>query len=1683
MNHIYRLLWNEAVNAWVAVSEITKARGRRSRSAHRLARALGLTVLTLSLSLARGPAYANPEGGLVAAGSATITSSPGLLTVNQTTDKAIINWRGFSIGSDEHTRFVQPAPSSVTLNRVTGADPSEILGRLTANGNLFLVNPNGVVFGTNARIDVNSLMATTHDIRNEDFLAGHYRFTIQGKPEAMIVNQGTITAAEAGLVALVAPAVRNDGVIAAHLGKVALAAGTGFTLDLYGDRLVELEVEPLTLKALTLDGKSVAAVIENAGRIEAGTVFLTANTAREVVDNVINMSGIVIARNARQEGGAIILEGSDGNVTVSGTLDASAAPAAVGPADGGEILVFGDSLTLESTARLLANAAETGGDGGFIETSGRTVTIRDLAHVSTTAPNGRIGTWLIDPNDFTIAASGGNMTGAAVSAALAANDFEIQTTTMGTAEGNGDIFVNDAVAWSANNLTLTAERNIEINAVMDATGTAGLLMNTGGSGAVNVAFNPDGNFAGKVNLAGTTSLTINGNNYTVINSIAELQDMRNNLAGRYALGSDIDASATATWNEGYGFIPVVAWELGGDIGIPMIPFTGAFDGLGHIITNLYINFPDTEYVGLFGAATGSDIRNAGLVHIDITGKNIVGGLAGSADGHINNSYVSGTVNGSFAVGGLVGGIEGTISNSYADVNVTGGAYLGGLAGLAENTTIRNSYANGSVTGSSTFVGGLVGYSQVSMITNSYATSSVSGGFESYQVGGLTGFNSGNISNSYATGAVIGGWLLGGDGLAVGNLVGYNAAGGTIANSYWRDTGSGIGVNDGTVTDSQALTTTQMKQMESFSGWDISATGGSDAVWRIYEGDTSPLLRSFLTPLTVTAGNDARLYDGGTYSGGNGVSFSPSDYNDNKVLGTLSYGGNSQGAINAGSYAIIPSGFYSSQYGYDISYANGQLTISPATLTVSAANAGKNYGQAAAFAGTEFTATGLQNGETIGSVTLASDGAAATAGVSGSPYDITVSDATGGTFSAGNYNISYVNGQLTISPATLVITADNQGREYGEANPTFAASYSGFRLDDDDSVVSGLTLSSEATQASNVGSYTVIAAGGTATNYIITHNNGVLTITPAGLTVTADDKSRKYGEANPLLTASYAGFKLTDDASVVSNLDLATPAVQSSDAGLYRITASGGTATNYILSFVDGVLTVTAMAALPEPEPELLANTLPDERLASSDDYLWTVGTSGENAIMRLHVRDTQPPGEGQLSGRDLPDPESMELIDALLALSAEEYTPEERAMFYKLLPGEYVVASLKRTGHDALAKFFSETETGAHVNEADLRLLLESQDGMIQGLGVPMFGIFDRMRRLAMANLLEVALDELRKNPDAADVLDDGNAGGETRIAIRPRFETADGLVEIDGRLENISNLPHLKVNGLWTYVDDNGKFAARLPVPAGEQSVTLEVNDPTGSRATKRVEVRSEADGTRNPLFTRKPEGRKIALLIAVEEYDSAIPELVTPVRDARAIGGQLEAGYGFETRLLQNPTKMEVLEAMRGLTRELSEHDSLTVFYAGHGYLVEETGRGYWLPRDAETTSPKNWISNRDVARLFHRTRAKQILMVSDSCYSGSFTRDGARVEAGGGPARDLRAVMALSSGGEQPVWDGGGEGHSVFAAKMISALKNGEAEAGVKLYRTVRTEVVKASPQVPGYGAMISAGYDSGADYALR
>src|SRR4029077_3388234 len=200
------------------------------------------------------------------------------------------------------TRFVQPNSSSIALNRVTGGlGPSQILGTLDGNGRVFVINGDGVLIGPNAVVNTAGFLATTSDIKNSDFMAGRYNFNIPGRPDASIVNQGRITATSGGFAALVAPGVRNSGTITATLGTVALASGNGFTLDLYGDKLITLAVNDQIaskvvdvatsqpLKSLsTSDGK----ILANGGRVE-----LSAAAARAVVDSIINTSGVIKANS------------------------------------------------------------------------------------------------------------------------------------------------------------------------------------------------------------------------------------------------------------------------------------------------------------------------------------------------------------------------------------------------------------------------------------------------------------------------------------------------------------------------------------------------------------------------------------------------------------------------------------------------------------------------------------------------------------------------------------------------------------------------------------------------------------------------------------------------------------------------------------------------------------------------------------------------------------------------------------------------------------------------------------------------------------------------------------------------------------------------------------------------------------------------------------------------------------------------------------------------------------------------------------------------------------------------------------------------------------------------------------------------------------------------------------------
>ena len=329
------------------------------------------TIRTLPLALlfsalmASGPVQAGPQDGNVVSGTVDIVqSSPERLDVIQGTDKAIIDWRSFSIDADEHTRFQQPSSSSIALNRVRGDAHSHILGRLTANGRIMLVNPNGILFGETAIVDVGGLVATTIDIRNENFMAGRFNFDVSRNPGGTVVNRGRITAAEGGLAALVAPGVENSGVIRARLGRVTLASGNSFTLDLHGDDLIQIEVDDRVAERLiTPDGVELKALVRNSGTIgtDGGTVvLLAAGAAKDVVDYAINMDGIVEARSAVKRNGQIVLQGTgEGIVRVAGTLDASGRGSGE---TGGSVKVLGEKVGVVGGARVDATGDAGGGE-------------------------------------------------------------------------------------------------------------------------------------------------------------------------------------------------------------------------------------------------------------------------------------------------------------------------------------------------------------------------------------------------------------------------------------------------------------------------------------------------------------------------------------------------------------------------------------------------------------------------------------------------------------------------------------------------------------------------------------------------------------------------------------------------------------------------------------------------------------------------------------------------------------------------------------------------------------------------------------------------------------------------------------------------------------------------------------------------------------------------------------------------------------------------------------------------------------------------------------------------------------------------------------------------------------------------------------------------------------------------
>uniref|UniRef100_Q3ARQ8 Filamentous hemagglutinin-like protein n=1 Tax=Chlorobium chlorochromatii (strain CaD3) TaxID=340177 RepID=Q3ARQ8_CHLCH len=462
MNRIFNVIWSVTREKWVVVSEKVKSNGSVPKSS--LVSIAFLSALLGGGSVAQAVEPGQlPTGGVITAGSGSIATNGNSMTIQQSSQKMVANWNNFNVGSDASVRFQQPNASAAALNRIAGQNPSQILGSLSANGRVFLINPSGIVFGQNARVDVGGLVASTLDISDYDFLAGNFAFRSTGSA-GTLRNEGLINAMPGGVVALLSPSVINNGTITAVGGSVALAAGNQMTLDFGGDGLMTVRVD---------DG-AVNAFVENNSLIKAdgGLVVMSAKAANNLAFSAVNNNGVVQAMSVVEKNGRILLDAEGGQSTVSGTLNASSVDGkggqvvvtgkqvmiadgahlnASGLTGGGDVLVGGSWQGSDASVRqavgtvvmpntlLQANAISNGnggtvvvwsdvnnplsvtraygtfeafggtngGNGGRIETSGHWLDVAG-SRGGASAVNGNAGVWLLDPYNVTISSSNAN---------------------------------------------------------------------------------------------------------------------------------------------------------------------------------------------------------------------------------------------------------------------------------------------------------------------------------------------------------------------------------------------------------------------------------------------------------------------------------------------------------------------------------------------------------------------------------------------------------------------------------------------------------------------------------------------------------------------------------------------------------------------------------------------------------------------------------------------------------------------------------------------------------------------------------------------------------------------------------------------------------------------------------------------------------------------------------------------------------------------------------------------------------------------------------------------------------------------------------------------------------------------------------------------------------------------------
>jgi filamentous hemagglutinin family protein len=715
------------------------SRQNRNKKIHPALKPACVAVLTAWCGLTVLPAHALdagalPTNGQITAGSGSIGQSGTTMTVTQTSDRMAATWNTFNIGVNATVNFVQPTSSSVALNRVTSGDPSQILGHLNANGRVYLINPSGILFGAGSSVNVGGLLASTLNISDANFMAGKNVFSREGATGS-VINQGNITAADGGYVALLGAQVRNEGNIIARLGSVVLAAGEKMTLDFNGDGLINVEVNNATLNANVL----------NSGLLQAdgGAVIMTARATDAMLSNVVNNNGVIEARSLQNRNGSILLDGGDSGVVAnSGTLDVSGLGSgetggsakvlgqyvglydgtridASGDAGGGTVLIGGnyqgsgtehqsDAVYMGSDATIKADAIHSGdggtvvlwstgstrfsgdisaraggatGRGGIVETSGHDLNVDGLVHLG--AASGIGGSWLLDPvniNITTAANAGGATSTSPFTSATAANsNLSSATLNASLAEG-ANITVSTNVSGTGggdinvlDDVKAVGNSSLTLQAHRSINMTNHVISNaTGKSLNVSLIANFGNTGNGSIALSGST-ISTNGGNLTASSNTINVS------------GSTIDA--------GGGNINMVANQANVSVATDAFIVTGGSrivtNGSGSIVVD----------GTTLGSGNGTRIFSTNnTIAATGTGNLTVSGNASSGFGVLvcstaaTSSQTLTVGSGNLTVKANSGGFAGAGRGVYLAASSTGSVTLNATAGGTINV-------NGSSTGS------------------------------------------------------------------------------------------------------------------------------------------------------------------------------------------------------------------------------------------------------------------------------------------------------------------------------------------------------------------------------------------------------------------------------------------------------------------------------------------------------------------------------------------------------------------------------------------------------------------------------------------------------------------------------------------------------------------------------------------------------------------------------------------------------------------------------------------------------------------------------------------------------------------------------------------------------------------------------------------------------------------------